>query len=431
MRPNSPHTTQTWRPVLALQAGRAAARGRGLSASAKLLLLVGACSLAAAFCLHQGKDVEPAPAAPPAAPPVLEAWALELPGAAKHPQSESYQGRYAPGEIFFVPAGAELVLRPQPEGAAGTLGEYGAAAWTRGGGMLASAADGRGLTGRAPARAGLYALRGDGAFAGGVQVLVLGAAEITASKDRKAKSAGIEVRYEKTSIGCYGDPCEADEDGVKAHPEAYAPPRYFARLDGSTLGLRLGDGLALGQLVAFLERRDAEGRKIITNERHIDVCPPHRTLVEKLNKLKERLVKKGVKVTTFWITSGFRTPDYNRRIKGATYSRHCYGDAVDLCIDENGDLHMDDLNGDGKLDRNDGLVIARACAELEAEGQVVPGGIGVYEYDGEFSVRSHVHIDCRGFGARWGISFAGGKHAFEWEGPSAAGQPSSADKSGD
>ena len=152
-----------------------------------------------------------------------------------------------------------------------------------------------------------------------------------------------------------------------------------------------------------------------TTERHTDWVPIRPELIEKLTKLRERLRAKGVQMTHFWITSGFRTPEYNHAIGGAAYSRHCYGDAADLVIDEGNNKRMDDLNGDGRIDRQDGLVIANACRELELEGAVVPGGIGVYEWDSDDSVRSHVHIDCRGYISRWGqIGSGRGKKMFTW-----------------
>ncbi|MCZ7649115.1 MAG: hypothetical protein M5U26_28315 [Planctomycetota bacterium] len=97
---------------------------------------------------------------------------------------------------------------------------------------------------------------------------------------------------------------------------------------------------------------------------------------------------------------------------------------MDLCIDENRDLKIDDLNGDGRNDWQDGLVIAKACEDLEAEGLVAAGGIGLYDWPGEFSVGSHVHIDCRGFIARWGNRHERGKKVqYAWwrpeDGPAA------------
>ena len=88
---------------------------------------------------------------------------------------------------------------------------------------------------------------------------------------------------------------------------------------------------------------------------------------------------------------------------------------MDLVIDEDSDKRMDDLNGDGRIDRKDGILIGNACRELELEGAVVPGGIGVYEWDSEDSVRCHVHIDCRGYISRWGqVGLGKHKKTFTW-----------------
>ena len=74
-----------------------------------------------------------------------------------------------------------------------------------------------------------------------------------------------------------------------------------------------------------------------------------------------------------------------------------------------------DVNGDGRVDKLDGLVIAKVCQSLEREGAVAVGGIGVYEWDADDSVRSHVHLDCRGYPARWGqIARGRGKVSYDW-----------------
>ncbi|MFH0939070.1 MAG: D-Ala-D-Ala carboxypeptidase family metallohydrolase [Planctomycetota bacterium] len=217
------------------------------------------------------------------------------------------------------------------------------------------------------------------------------------------------------SIGAYNNPAESSIRRVKENAHLYQPPLYFATLTSETIKLKLEEDFELGQLVAFKDYRDPDGKKVYTTERHTDVLPLRSELIVKLIKLRQRLREKDVKVTRFWITSGFRTPEYNHSIGGAAYSRHCYGDAVDLCIDEDGDKRMDDLNGDGKIDRKDGLVIANVCRELEAEDAVALGGIGVYEWDSDDSARCHVHIDCRGFVTRWGQVGAGKyKKSFVW-----------------
>ena len=46
----------------------------------------------------------------------------------------------------------------------------------------------------------------------------------------------------------------------------------------------------------------------------------------------------GIDASTFRILSGYRTPFYNRSIGNEThYSRHVYGDAADIYVDEDGD----------------------------------------------------------------------------------------------
>jgi hypothetical protein len=236
-------------------------------------------------------------------------------------------------------------------------------------------------------------------------VLVMSEAETAAKGERTF------VKVNGKSIGAYLDPLKSPSALVREHADRYQIPKFFALLTPETARLRLGPDFELGNLIAFIDRTDKEGHKIFTTERHTDVLPIRMELIDKLVKLRERLQQKGIKCSHFAITSAFRTPDYNKVVGGVAYSRHCYGDAVDLYIDENNDHHMDDLNGDGKLDRKDGLIIANACRELELEGAVVPGGIGVYEWAGEESVRSHVHIDCRGYISRWGTA---GKRSFTW-----------------
>jgi hypothetical protein len=151
-------------------------------------------------------------------------------------------------------------------------------------------------------------------------------------------------------------------------------------------------------------------------QRHFRFFPPSHKLLVKVEALARRLQAQGLQFAAFRVNSGFRTPVFNRHIGGSAYSRHIYGDALDLMIDENPrDGRMDDLNGDGRIDRRDALVIANAVRALENEGAVVPGGIGVYEYNDPKSVGCHVHIDARGFLTRWGVVHRGRrKVGFQW-----------------
>ncbi len=128
----------------------------------------------------------------------------------------------------------------------------------------------------------------------------------------------------------------------------------------------------------------------------------HERLLLKLELLLEKMNAKGLNATTFAVISGYRTPYYNRAIGNSTrYSRHLYGDAADIYIDRDKDGRMDDLNGDGKQDRADAKVMASIINESFNSKWYIPyiGGLGLYgskPHRGPF-----IHVDTRGFKARW------------------------------
>ncbi|MBI4766730.1 MAG: hypothetical protein HY787_19395 [Deltaproteobacteria bacterium] len=98
------------------------------------------------------------------------------------------------------------------------------------------------------------------------------------------------------------------------------------------------------------------------------------------------------------ILSGFRPPRYNQSVSGALWSRHIYGDAADIIVDLSPkDNRMDDLNRDGRLDRDDLMVLFKFIEEIEIITGL-PGGVGIFDRgrDGP-----SIHIDTRGFKARW------------------------------
>jgi uncharacterized protein YcbK (DUF882 family) len=103
------------------------------------------------------------------------------------------------------------------------------------------------------------------------------------------------------------------------------------------------------------------------------------------------------------VMSGFRTPNYNLtggNTQGrANLSRHMYGDAADVFVDNDGNGLMDDLNGDGRVDVRDAEVIGQAVERVEQKNPSLVGGVGVYVASsghGPFT-----HIDVRGYRARW------------------------------
>ena len=127
-------------------------------------------------------------------------------------------------------------------------------------------------------------------------------------------------------------------------------------------------------------------------------------LLTALELLLEKANARGYHARTFTVMSGYRTPYYNRAIGNSTrYSRHLWGDAADIYIDENpSDGRMDDLNQDGAVDSHD----AEAMYDLIESGydsrfqNLLVGGLARYR-----ETSSHgpfVHVDVRGVASRWG-----------------------------
>jgi hypothetical protein len=126
-------------------------------------------------------------------------------------------------------------------------------------------------------------------------------------------------------------------------------------------------------------------------------------LLLKLEYLLEEVNRRGYSADTFHVMSGYRTPHYNKGIGNVSYSRHMWGGAADIFIDQHPeDGMMDDLNGDGKITIHDAAILYNIVEELQGEPSYRSfiGGMGAYE-----STNAHgpfVHVDIRGFRARWG-----------------------------
>ncbi len=126
-------------------------------------------------------------------------------------------------------------------------------------------------------------------------------------------------------------------------------------------------------------------------------------LVDKLELVIADLNSRGVVVRHMTVMSGFRTPQYNGTGgEGRSgVSRHMYGDAADVFVDNDGNGRMDDLNRDGRVDHRDARVILDAVERVERMHPDLVGGVGVYRANtahGPFA-----HIDVRGRRARWGL----------------------------
>jgi len=127
-------------------------------------------------------------------------------------------------------------------------------------------------------------------------------------------------------------------------------------------------------------------------------------LIDKLELVIAELQRRGVVVQHLAIMSGFRSPQYNQKGVGrggrAQDSRHQFGDAADIMVDNNQDGRLDDLNHDGRVNAKDVRIMVDAIEAVERDYPELVGGLGLYR-----ATRAHglfVHVDVRGTRARWG-----------------------------
>ena len=132
-------------------------------------------------------------------------------------------------------------------------------------------------------------------------------------------------------------------------------------------------------------------------------------LIDKLELTIKELKRTGVRVEHVHVMSGFRTPRYNsgggNTAGRANLSRHMYGDASDVYVDNNRDGQPDDITRDGRVTTADAEAFARAAERVEQQHRSLIGGIGVYSAccgHGPFT-----HVDVRGSRARWRGSGSG------------------------
>lgn len=126
-------------------------------------------------------------------------------------------------------------------------------------------------------------------------------------------------------------------------------------------------------------------------------------MLAKLEAVLDKVQAAGHDVETLTVMSGFRTPWYNASIGNrTTSSRHLYGGAADVFVDADGDGWMDDMNGDGKVDIADAKTLAamaETIAGVSSKAEWPAGGIGIYRANAVHG--PFVHIDARGYQARW------------------------------
>ena len=226
----------------------------------------------------------------------------------------------------------------------------------------------------APRTPGLYPLTITDVTSG--ERIRLNAFVLTPFDHRSQRLDGYRIgRYERTPLR--GNPI-------------YNRPAGFVRLTAANHDVRVAPHFTLGQFAC--KQTNTYPQYLLLRER----------LLLKLELILQEANARGHTTHTFHVMSGFRTPHYNRAIGNRTaYSRHVYGGAADIFIDNDGDGQMDDLNGDGHIDKSDARVLAAIVDDHQHERwyQSFLGGLGIYgpaPHRGPF-----VHVDARGYRARW------------------------------
>ena len=125
-------------------------------------------------------------------------------------------------------------------------------------------------------------------------------------------------------------------------------------------------------------------------------------LLNKLEYLLNKLNQRGIYTDTFHVMSGYRTPAYNSSLGNVKFSRHIFGDAADIFIDvKPRDGHMDDLNGDGKVNLRDADILYEAVEEFSQSREYKEYIGGLSSYRKTSTHPPFIHIDTRGYKARW------------------------------
>lgn len=188
------------------------------------------------------------------------------------------------------------------------------------------------------------------------------------------------------------------ERGGRPRTERYAAPPGFIQVTPQNQDFQVSEHFQLKQFLTK-DQFNVWPKYVLLDPR----------LIDKLELTIDELRSEGVRVDHVHVMSGFRTPRYNagggNTAGRANLSRHMYGDASDVYVDNNRDGQPDDITGDHRVTVADAERFARAAERVEQKYRSLVGGIGVYVAccgHGPFT-----HIDVRGFRARWRGSGSG------------------------
>ncbi|MDH3227399.1 MAG: D-Ala-D-Ala carboxypeptidase family metallohydrolase [Thermoleophilia bacterium] len=171
----------------------------------------------------------------------------------------------------------------------------------------------------------------------------------------------------------------------------YKPPPGFIEVTPENEDTSVSPHFTLKQFLC--KQADGHPKYVVLRER----------LLLKLELVLQETNAGGFRSDTLHVMSGYCTPYFNKAIGNVKYSRHVFGGAADVFIDASPvDGVMDDLNGDGRLDVRDAAVLYDIVDRLYGEERYdsFVGGLGQYRETPAHG--AFVHVEVRGFRARWG-----------------------------
>ena len=193
------------------------------------------------------------------------------------------------------------------------------------------------------------------------------------------------------SIGSYRIGNWPYESGGAPKP-VYRPPAGLIRVTPENKEMWLSEHIQLKDFIT-------KGQENVW-PKYVAVQP---RVLDKVELVIQELEAMGHPVKNIFAVSGFRTPAYNagggNTAGRGQLSRHMYGDAMDIAVDNDSNGIMDDLNGDGRINLSDARVIGAAVDRVEKKYPTLVGGMHYYPPTGGH--QGMVHIDTRGFRARW------------------------------
>jgi len=172
--------------------------------------------------------------------------------------------------------------------------------------------------------------------------------------------------------------------------EIYQPPRGFVEVTPALAKVHVSPHFTLGEFLC----KEAGGYP-----KYLVLRP---RLLLKLETLLGYLSHLGIPATAVHVMSGYRTPWYNAQLGNVLYSRHTWGGAADIYISKTYDGRLiSDVNHDGRDDFGDSRLLAADFNKLfhEPRYDFLRGGIGAYPATSRHN--PFVHVDVRGFRARW------------------------------